>query len=93
MMAEAEEFNTLSASSPQTAPISKPRSVSLPERNSLPQLSDHQPHQVPGRLPQENSAPEPSDDEVEFVFAVPRRRKKKRRRYGKILLSRSHAKY
>ncbi|ESZ99485.1 hypothetical protein SBOR_0148 [Sclerotinia borealis F-4128] len=89
-MAEAEQVDAPSATLPQTAPIPESQTISLPLLlgNSSPRLDDHQPlpsantsqHQVPERVSPENSVPEHSDDEVEFVFCVPRRRKKKRRR-------------
>ncbi|CAD6449060.1 01b5dca2-0f86-4df0-ab91-68f315d7db85 [Sclerotinia trifoliorum] len=72
--------------SPQTAPISGPQSIPLPQIDSSSRMDVSQPvisidtTQVPERVPTENPATEHADDEVEFVFSVPRRRKKRRRR-------------
>ncbi|KAJ8067929.1 hypothetical protein OCU04_003512 [Sclerotinia nivalis] len=90
MMTEAEHVDVSSATSqvsPQTAPILEPQSISLPQRGSSPRLDDSRPvisidtnQQVPERASTENPATELADEEVEFVFSVPRRRKKRRRR-------------
>ncbi|QSZ32361.1 hypothetical protein DSL72_001935 [Monilinia vaccinii-corymbosi] len=88
-MAEVEQVDVPSSTSPQIAPIPESQSTSPPQGDSSPRLDDHQPppsaeisHQqvLLEKPPSEKSAPEHSDGEVEFVFAVPRRRKKKRRR-------------
>lgn len=93
-MAEAEQVDVVGSISPQIAPIPELRNTSVPQGDSSPRLDDNQPppsaeilHQrVLEKDPPEKSAPEHLDDEVEFVFSVPRRRKKKRRRYEKIWL-------
>ncbi|KAF7877356.1 hypothetical protein EAF04_001038 [Stromatinia cepivora] len=89
-MTEAEHVDVSSATSqvsPQTAPTLEPQSISLSQRDSSPRLDDSQPvisivttQQVPERVSTENTSTELADDEVEFVFSVPRRRKKRRRR-------------
>ncbi|KAA8569890.1 hypothetical protein EYC84_002233 [Monilinia fructicola] len=87
-MAEAEQVDVVGSISPQIAPIPELRNTSVPQGDSSPRLDDNQPppsaeilHQrVLEKDPPEKSAPEHLDDEVEFVFSVPRRRKKKRRR-------------
>ncbi|KAF5867985.1 uncharacterized protein Bfra_007181 [Botrytis fragariae] len=86
-MAEVEQANTQSAISPQTAPGIEPycNPVSLTDNSA--RLIDYQSilasditQQVPERVLPEQSVPASSDDEVEFVFSVPRRRKKRHRR-------------
>ncbi|TGO81574.1 hypothetical protein BPOR_1098g00010 [Botrytis porri] len=86
-MAEVEQANTQSAISLQTAPGSEPYCNSVPLTDNSARLVDHQSisasdttQQVPGRVLPEQPVPESSDDEVEFVFSVPRRRKKRHRR-------------
>jgi len=89
-MAKAGQVDTPSATSPQIASISESESTPLPQRDRSPQLVNHQlllginiSQQVPEGAPPEATAPEDLDDEVEFVFSVPRRRRKKRKRYGR----------
>ncbi|TGO34821.1 hypothetical protein BHYA_0181g00220 [Botrytis hyacinthi] len=86
-MAEVEQTNTQSVISPQTAPGVEPYCNSAPLTDNSARSVDHQStlagnttQQVPERLLPERSVPESSDDEVEFVFSVPRRRKKRHRR-------------
>ncbi|TGO47449.1 hypothetical protein BCON_0277g00090 [Botryotinia convoluta] len=86
-MAEVEQANTQSAISPQTAPGLEPYCSSIPLTDNSARLVDHRSisasdttQQVPERVLPEQSVPESSDDEVEFVFSVPRRRKKRHRR-------------
>ncbi|ATZ50876.1 hypothetical protein BCIN_06g03490 [Botrytis cinerea B05.10] len=88
MMAEVEQANTQSSISPQTAPglepVLQPYSNTVPPTDNSVCLVDipasDTAQQVPARVLPEKSVPESSDDEVEFVFSVPRRRKKKHRR-------------
>lgn len=91
MMAEVEQANTESAISPQTAPRLEPYCNSVPLTDNSARLVDYQSfpasdttQQAPERVLPEQSVPESSDDEVEFVFSVPRRRKKRHRRYDKV---------
>ncbi|TGO21904.1 hypothetical protein BPAE_0194g00090 [Botrytis paeoniae] len=86
-MAEVEQANTQSAISHQTAPGLEPYCNSVPLTDNSTRFVDHQSilasdttQQVPERVLPEQSVPESSDDEVEFVFSVPRRRKKRHRR-------------
>ncbi|EMR88603.1 hypothetical protein BcDW1_2942 [Botrytis cinerea BcDW1] len=87
-MAEVEQANTQSSISPQTAPglepVLQPYSNTVPPTDNSVCLVDipasDTAQQVPERVLPEKSVPESSDDEVEFVFSVPRRRKKKHRR-------------
>ncbi|KAF7942465.1 hypothetical protein EAE99_000515 [Botrytis elliptica] len=87
MMAEVEQANTQSAISPQTAPRLEPDCNSVPLTDNSARLVNHQSilasdttQQVPERVLPEQPVPESSDDEVEFVFSVPRLRKKRHRR-------------
>ncbi|KAI9642538.1 hypothetical protein NHQ30_009343 [Ciborinia camelliae] len=86
-MAEAEQVDVPSATLPQIPSLQESQTTSLPQRDSSPRLDDHRTlpngdtsQQVPEIVSRDNSAPGHSDDEVEFVFSVPRRRKKRRRR-------------
>ncbi|TEY40399.1 hypothetical protein BOTCAL_0433g00090 [Botryotinia calthae] len=93
MMAEVEQANTQSALSSQTAPglepVLQPYSNTIPPTDNSACLVDHQSisasnttQQVPERVLPEKPVPESLDDEVEFVFSVPRRRKRRHRRLG-----------
>lgn len=93
MMAEVEQANTPSSILPQTAPglepVLQPHSNTVPPTDNSVCLVDIPAsditQQVPGRVLPEKSVPKSSDDEVEFVFSVPRRRKKRHRRYDNAL--------
>ncbi|KAF7959552.1 hypothetical protein EAE96_001168 [Botrytis aclada] len=87
MMAEVEQTNTQSGISLQTAPGLETYCNSVPPTDNSARLVEHHSisasdttQQVPERVLLEQLVPESSDDEVEFVFSVPRRRKKRHRR-------------